>query len=77
MSVVSAQPQKLNRKKEIGRHIVTEPDEFIIFCPKCNAFETVCLTEDRLVPTKKFNQVGARIYHDCGSNEPCFLYRTL
>ncbi len=75
MSVVLTQPLKCNSTKEIGHRIATE-NEFIIFCPKCKAFETVCLIENMLVPTKKFSQVGARIYHDCGSKEPCCLYRT-
>jgi transcription elongation factor Elf1 len=75
MSVVLIQSRKRNNTKNIGRRIATE-NEFIIFCPKCNAFETVCLVEDMLVPTKKYIQVGTRIYHDCGSDKPCYLYHT-
>ena len=75
MPVVLTQHQKFNSTK-IGRRIATE-NEFIIFCPECRAFETVCLVEDMLVPTKKYIQVGARIFHDCGANEPCYLYRNL
>ena len=74
MSVVLTQPQQCNSTKNIGRRIAIE-NEFIIFCPKCDTFETVCLIEDMLVPTKKICQVDDRIYHDCGSNEPCYLYR--
>jgi hypothetical protein len=76
MSVVLTQPRKCHSTKEIGHRISTVPNEFIIFCPKCGTFETVCLIEDRLVPTKKFSQVGDGIYHDCGSSEPCYLYHT-
>jgi len=76
MSVVLTQTQKCNSTKEIGHRIATEPNEFMIFCPKCDAFETVCLIDDMLIPTKKFSQVGARIYHDCGSDTSCHLYRT-
>ena len=76
MPVKLTQPQKRNSTKGIGYRIATEPNDFMIFCPKCYAFETVSLVKDMLVPTKKFSQIGARIYHDCGSNEPCHLYRT-
>jgi hypothetical protein len=28
-----------------------------------------------LMPTRKFSQVNSELYHDCGSQEPCRLYR--
>ena len=70
------QAQKCKRAKEIGHCIASEPNEFMIFCTECGTFEAVCLIEDALVPTKKSSQAGPRIYYDCGSNEPCYLYRT-
>jgi hypothetical protein len=74
MSAALTQSKKFNSKKEIERRIATEPNDFTILCPKCYAFETVSLIEGTLVRTKKFSQIGPRIYHDCGSNEPCRLY---
>ncbi len=51
-------------------------DEVLALCPTCKAFETLWFAGDRLRPTRKFNQSGDRVYHDCGSKEPCRLYRT-
>ena len=71
MSITLIHSKQGNGQKEIGRHIGAESNEFTILCPKCCAFETVCFIDDMLVPTKKFSQADSRIYHDCGSNEPC------
>lgn len=51
-------------------------DELIVFCPRCKTLETLCFAEDVLVKTPKFSQQNGRIYHDCGSNDPCRLYHT-
>ncbi len=48
--------------------------EAMAFCPSCKAFQTVWLSGDKLMPTRKFFQEGNLIYHDCGSNLPCRLY---
>jgi hypothetical protein len=50
--------------------------EVVAFCPVCKALQTVWFTKGRLVPTRKFSQDGDQVYHDCGSKEPCRLYRT-
>ncbi|MFC1934620.1 hypothetical protein ACFLXX_05710, partial [Chloroflexota bacterium] len=53
-----------------------EANAFMVFCPGCGTLETVWFTEDgMLVPTQKFRQYGARLYHDCGAGAPCRLYR--
>jgi hypothetical protein len=54
----------------------TLSDEVIAFCPVCKALQTVWFAEGRLVTTRKFSQDGDQVYHDCGSKEPCRLYRT-
>jgi hypothetical protein len=43
----------------------------------CKAFQTLCFAEGRLTQTRKFSQYGEQVYHDCGSVEPCRLYRTV
>ena len=48
--------------------------EAMAFCPLCKALQTVWINEGTLMPTRKFNQVGNQIYHDCGSSQPCRLY---
>jgi len=63
--------------EEGKRKNVVNTSELIAFCPKCKAFETLWFTGDGLIQTRKFSQEDVRIYHDCGSNEPCRLYRIL
>ncbi len=48
--------------------------EATVFCPRCKAFQTVWLSDNTLMPTRKFYQREGRIYHDCGSSRPCQLY---
>lgn len=72
MSDAAMPDQMLNAAKDSrSRGIVT--DELVAFCPKCKAFETLWFTGDMLVQTRKFSQDGSRVYHDCGSEEPCRL----
>jgi hypothetical protein len=33
------------------------------------------LNDGRLMPTRKFKQQGEQVFHDCGTPEPCRLYR--
>lgn len=49
--------------------------EATVFCPGCAAFETVWFLNGALMTTRKFVQVDGRIYHDCGTSRPCWLYR--
>jgi hypothetical protein len=58
---------------EIGNAL---SEEAVAFCPACKALQTVWLNDNRLMPTRKFRQIGNRVYHDCGSNQPCRLYLT-
>lgn len=51
--------------------------EVVVFCPHCKALQTVQISGSRLLPTRKFHQEGARIFHDCGSTRPCRLYNSM
>ena len=48
--------------------------QLIVFCPQCKALETHWFIEDEITDTRKFSQNNNRVYHDCGSKEPCRLY---
>ncbi len=50
-------------------------DEVVVFCPHCKTLETLTLSRDRLTTNRKFSQTNGRVYHSCGSAEPCRLYR--
>jgi hypothetical protein len=77
MPIVLTQPQVSSTVRKSRPIMSSEALEFIVFCPKCGTLETVWFAEDGLiVPTRKFSQEDARIYHDCGANVPCHLYRT-
>ena len=51
-----------------------EMEEVVAFCPKCKTLETLWFTRGMIVKTQKFSQEDGRIYHNCGSNEPCRLF---
>lgn len=49
--------------------------ELVAFCPGCKTMETLWFNGDCLMQTHKFNQRGEQVFHDCGTSEPCRLYR--
>jgi len=50
-------------------------NEVLASCPKCKTFETLWFKGNVLSPTKRFAQgLNKRVYHDCGSDEPCRLF---
>ncbi len=53
---------------------ITRISEVVVFCPTCKTMETVWFANGWLVHTRKFTQDNKRVYHDCGSNEPCRLF---
>ena len=46
----------------------------LISCPVCKALDVVRFTDQAMIPTRKFAQKAGRIYHDCGSSQPCRLH---
>lgn len=51
------------------------PYDILAQCPKCKTVETLQFVGRTLIPSRKFRQVEGRIYHDCGSLQPCRLHR--
>jgi hypothetical protein len=49
--------------------------DLLAFCPGCKSFETIWFDDGTLLSTRKFTQRGDLVYHDCGSERPCRLYR--
>jgi hypothetical protein len=64
---------RTQRKKEFDFSSL-RAKEITACCPHCKTIETLWFGDNRLLETRKFNQMGGRIYHDCGSSEPCRLY---
>jgi len=73
MSPVIARQRGSSGTRESAREALS--DEVMALCPLCKAFETVWFNRDRMVQTRKFTQHGDAVYHECGSGEPCSLYR--
>lgn len=73
MSIVIAQQQKSGTTREVRQSMAASVDELVAFCPKCKTFETLWFRGDVLMQTRRFSQKDTRVYHDCGSNEPCHL----
>jgi hypothetical protein len=59
----------------MAKDALAAEDELVVFCPKCKTLETLWFTNGWLMATRKFSQVNGELYHDCGSQEPCRLYR--
>ena len=74
MSIVIAQKRKSGATKGVEKSKIASTDEVVAFCPKCKTLETLWFTGDVLVQTQKFSQKDTRVYHDCGSIEPCRLF---
>lgn len=54
---------------------VDDIHEFVAICPGCKTLETLSFNNGSLMQTRKFNQRGEMIFHDCGTVEPCHVYR--
>lgn len=50
------------------------PEELLIFCPTCKALDVIRFDRQTPIPTRKFAQRAGRVYHDCGSTQPCRLH---
>ena len=48
--------------------------EVMAFCPECKFLQAISISGNALIPNRKFSQIGRRIYHECGSSQPCRLY---
>ena len=71
--LIAPSPKTVAADKEVQRSTVSSMDEFVAYCPKCKTFETLWFEGNVLMQTRKFSQVGSKIYHHCGSSQPCRL----
>lgn len=74
MPEVTQQKEMARASDEIPKGM-TSSEELVAFCPECKAFETLWFNRDEMVHTRKYIQKGTRVYHDCGSEEPCRLLK--
>ncbi len=47
--------------------------ELVSFCPHCKSLETLLFSQGELVSQRKYSQHSGSVYHDCGSDNPCYL----
>ena len=76
MVLVLAQRPQTQSLSRTAVHSVPDVRELVAFCPGCKMLETLWFSNGWLMQTRKFNQQGEKVYHDCGTPEPCRLYRT-
>ena len=74
MAPLLLKPRKHTAPKQRGNNNPLYFTEFVVFCPHCKNMETIWLGGDSLLTERRYNQRKGRIYHDCGSPEPCRLY---
>ncbi len=67
-----SQSEPLNRTAVC--HLPDVP-ELVAFCLGCKTMETLGFNNGWLAPTRKFHQQGKQVFQDCGTAEPCRLYR--
>jgi hypothetical protein len=62
------------RMPNTGVRFAPAPRELLAQCPKCKTMETLQFVGSTLLRCRKFRQENGRIYHDCGSDQPCRLH---
>ena len=76
MVLVLAQRPQTQSLSRTAVHFVPDVRELVAFCPGCKTLETLWFSNGWLMQTRKFIQQGEKVFHDCGTPEPCRLYRT-
>ena len=61
------QSAEVSGKQALARDLMAQ-------CPGCKTVETLQFLGDRLVTCRRFTQTDGRVYHDCGSTQPCRLH---
>jgi len=72
MPEVTQQKEITRARNEIPQDMASS-EELVALCPECKSFETLWFNGNQMIHTRKYVQIGRRVYHDCGSEEPCRL----
>jgi hypothetical protein len=75
MAVLLAGRPGRHTSEGVAEHVPLFEGELAVFCQGCKTLETLWFINGHLIETRKFNQTDGQVYHDCGSLEPCRLYR--
>jgi hypothetical protein len=70
------QPQKSQTPEAIKADPLISMRELVVYCPRCRTLETLWFNNGRLMEARKFTQLNSHVFHDCGSQQPCRLYRS-
>jgi hypothetical protein len=76
MVLALAQRPQVQSSSRTAVHSISDAHELVAFCPGCKTLETLSFNNGWLMQTRKFYQQGEQVFHDCGTPEPCRLYRT-
>ena len=76
VNTIKVSPESITKSQEPSNLLFGQSEDIIAQCPLCKTIETVTVGGDsQLITTRKFYQSGKKIYHKCGSAQPCRLFR--
>ena len=67
--------QLFGRVRNEPIHFEPVPRDVLVQCPKCKTVETLQFVEGKLSRCRKFFEADGKVYHDCGSSQPCRLHK--
>ena len=71
---------KLQEKPRVTARVRTapvQPDEYMVQCPACKTLETLFFTNGQLIPNRRFFAWNDKIYHACGTDRPCRIFKNM
>ena len=54
-----------------------QPDEYMVQCPTCKTLETLFFSNGQLIQNRRFYDEDGHIYHTCGSEQPCRIFKNM
>ena len=76
VNTIEISPETATKTQESRYLFPVQSEEFVAQCPTCKTIETITIGGDsQLITTRKFFQSEGKIYHKCGSSQPCRLFR--
>jgi len=75
MSTKTSETEKITALETAGTDRFDGFTDVLSFCPYCKNLQPLLFSQGKLVGEHKYRQENGHIYHDCGSDKPCHLYR--
>ena len=75
MSDTAVMTREKTTVKAIKPIAPVQPDEYMVQCPACKTLETLYFVYGQLIPNRKFFERDGHIYHACGTERPCRIFK--